>query len=193
MPKASQELFITREYSGFSLDLRNSEKHLQQLPKLAQTFAAVHAQMQCIEAGDIKNPDEGRQVTHFGDRAVYASSELFADVEAFFAAVRSGELLLNGKRVSAVVINGIGGSALGPQLAQFALRGPYWNELSAEQRDGNPKLYILDNTDPAGIHDLCAVADWSTTLVITISKSGGTREPRNNMFALQAIYERAGP
>ena len=49
------------------------------------------------------------------------------EVEAFAEAIRKGDLTSGtGKKFDAVVVNGIGGSALGPQLLQFAINGPYW-------------------------------------------------------------------
>lgn len=190
--KHADPLRMSFATNGFGLDVSRASAHLRGLDELAPAFALVHEQMRAIEAGAVKNPDENRQVTHFTDRATYGASELFADVEAFFADVRSGGLSFDGRPVEAVVINGIGGSTLGPQLAQFALCGPYWNELSREQRGGNPRIYILDNTDPAGLHDLDQVISWDTALVVTISKSGGTREPRNNMLAIEDIFAARG-
>ncbi|MBT3379910.1 MAG: glucose-6-phosphate isomerase [Lentisphaerae bacterium] len=151
-------------------------------------LAAAHKEMGKIEAGEIKNPDEKRQVTHFSDRLDYAGSAVFKAVEAFAEEVRGGTALADGKPVEAVVINGIGGSALGPQLVQFAINGPYWNELPRAARNGFPKIYFLDNTDPVGQTDLKAAVDPATTIVVTVSKSGGTRETLNNMTALEAWF-----
>lgn len=152
-------------------------------------IANAHEEMKQIEAGAIKNPDENRQVTHFSDRLSYAGSEVFEAVQTFAEQVRAGTALAGGIPVEAVVINGIGGSALGPQLVQFAVNGPYWNELSREARSGFPKIYFLDNTDPAGQTDLQATVNPATALIVTVSKSGGTRETFNNMTAMEAWFE----
>ena len=86
-------------------------------------------------------------------------------MEEFAAKVRSGEITgSTGRPFTAVAVNGIGGSALGPQLLQFAINGPYWNELSAEKRQNGLKIYFLDNTDSAEFADLCQVMDPETTL-----------------------------
>jgi len=149
--------------------------------------------MKAIEAGEIKNPDENRKVTHFTDRAEYSHSELFAAVKSFADGVAQGKILsASGKKFTQAVINGIGGSALGPQLMQFAVNGPYWNELSEARRRGYLKLYFLDNTDPAGIADLEKVLDPETALAVTISKSGGTQETQNNLAALEKVFAEAG-
>ena len=179
--------------TGFTVDVRGMDLAAQALESLAGVEDAplvqAHAEMQRLEAGAIKNPDENRKVTHFSDRQGYCDSGVFADVEAFAAGVRDGRVTVNGNRVTAVVINGIGGSALGPQLMQRAVNGPYWNELEAP---GAPRIYFLDNTDPAGIHDLKQVVDFAGTLVVSISKSGGTQETRNNMVALAAEFADRG-
>ena len=140
-----------------------------------------------------KNPDENRKVTHFTDRKNYLDSDLFKSVKAFADQIAAGEIKSStGKKFTQAVINGIGGSALGPQLMQFAVNGPYWNELSDAQRHGYLKIYFLDNTDPAGVEDLMQVMDLETTLVVTISKSGGTQETKNNLDALEDIFAAAG-
>lgn len=176
--------------TGFTLDIAGMDLPAAELQALRAPLAAAHQEMSKIEAGEIKNPDENRQVTHFTDRIHYCDSEVFRDVQAFAEDIRTGSIMPHGKPVEAVVLNGIGGSALGPQFLQFALNGPYWNELP--QRNGWPRIYFLDNTDPAGVNDLQAVLDFERTLVVSVSKSGGTQETRNNMLALQAEFEGRG-
>jgi glucose-6-phosphate isomerase len=177
----------------FALDFRQSTLSTADFAALSDKLAAAHQGMQAIEAGEIKNPDEQRQVTHFTDRVSYGGSPTFNQVEAYFASLRSGATTgATGKTIDAVVINGIGGSALGPQLLQFAINGPYWNELSREARGGAARIYFTDNTDSAGIVDILAVADLERTLVVSISKSGGTRETANNLKAFADAYAAAG-
>ncbi len=146
-----------------------------------------------IEAGEIKNPDEKRKVTHFTDRLSYVGSPIYQEVEAFVEAVRTGKITGGtGKKFNAVAVNGIGGSALGPQLMQFAVNGPYWNEKTDTARNGYLKLYFLDNTDSAEFVDLLSVMDPETTLHLVISKSGGTQETKNNMIAMEKFYAEKG-
>jgi len=143
--------------------------------------------MRQIESGAVWNIDEGRKVTHFTDRRRYPQTALYREVERFAEEIRTGGR--NGSPMfDAVIMNGIGGSALGPQLLQFALNGPYWNELSADKRGGRPRIYFLDNTDPAGLRDVLEVVDLERTLTVTVSKSGKTRETLNNMLALAQEY-----
>ena len=194
-PHRTIPCFVDRR-TGLTLDVSGMELPAAALdalvggrrPPAQSPLAQAHAEMQRLERGEIKNPDEGRKVTHFSDRVVYTDSELFRDVESFAAAVRSGDVRVSANRVENVVVNGIGGSALGPQLLQFAINGPYWNELSPGARGDGARMYFLDNTDSAGLADVLAAVDLGRALVITISKSGGTRETRNNMIALEQAY-----
>jgi glucose-6-phosphate isomerase len=79
---------------------------------------------------------------------------------------------------------GIGGSALGPEFVHHALG------TSADRM----KVRFFDNTDPDGIDKVLQALDGQLdeTLVVVISKSGGTKETRNGMLEAQAAYERAG-
>lgn len=181
--------------SGFSLNMSGMPLAADQLDALIQPgpdgqspIALAHAGMLAIENGEIKNPDEKRKVTHFSDRQDYLSSAVCRQVEDFAENVCTGTY----GEIDAVILNGIGGSALGPQLLQFALNGPYWNELSREQRRGYPRIYFLDNTDAAGLVDVMQVVDPAKSLVVTVSKSGGTQETANNMTGLEQAFAAAG-
>ncbi len=175
---------------GFTLAAAGMKFTDAQLNELKDKFAAAHQEMKKLEAGAIKNPDEKRQVTHFTDRVSYVESALFQEVQDFAKAVSEGRVAgSTGRKFESVVINGIGGSALGPQLMQFVVNGPYWNELSDKTRGGYLKIYFLDNTDSAGFADLIAVIDPETTLVVNISKSGGTQETKNNTAALEGHFK----
>jgi glucose-6-phosphate isomerase len=179
--------------SGFSLGVSGMNFTENDLKDMSDKFESAHQEMQKIESGEIKNPDENRKVTHFTDRTIYSGSKLFIEVEEFAEELRSGKIVgSTGKKFDSVIVNGIGGSALGPQLMQFAVNGPYWNEFSSEKRNGYLKIYFLDNTDTAGIADLAEVLDLETALIANISKSGGTQETKNNMISLENIYKKAG-
>ena len=180
-------------YSGFAIDFSRMNIDMAQVEALQDKFNAAADQMAALEAGAIKNPDEKRKVTHFTDRISYRNSELFKEVEAFAEAIRKGDLTSGtGKKFDAVVVNGIGGSALGPQLLQFAINGPYWNEKNPAARQGYLRVYFLDNTDSSGLADVLEVIDLETTLQLCVSKSGGTQETLNNLTALENIYAAAG-
>ena len=179
--------------SGFAVAFAGMKFDEKDLALLESRFDRAKTEMARIEAGEIKNPDEKRKVTHFTDRLGYPRSALFAEVEDFASQVRSGKITgSTGRTFDALVVNGIGGSALGPQLMQFAVNGPYWNELDREKRGGSLKLYFLDNTDSAEFADLLQVMDPERTIQLVISKSGGTRETKNNMIAMEAFYASRG-
>ena len=189
----NQKYTLIDPATGFTIAFAGMKFEDKDLAALAPSFERAKREVARIEAGEIKNPDENRKVTHFTDRIDYVNSELFAAVEAFADGVRSGKITgATGKTFDALVVNGIGGSALGPQLMQFAINGPYWNELSSEKRKNNLKLYFLDNTDSAEFADLLAVMDPERTIQLVISKSGGTRETRNNMVAMENFYAAKG-
>ena len=184
--------FIDGE-SAFQVNFAGMNFAENELIQMESRFVSVHAEMQKIEIGEIKNPDEGRKVTHFTDRSIYTGGSEFTEVEAFVEQIRTGTVRgATGEKFEAAVINGIGGSALGPQLVQMAINGPYWNELSENRRRGFLKIYFLDNTDTAGAADAFAVCDPARTLVVNISKSGGTQETKNNMIDCMNIYREAG-
>ena len=68
---ANRELVYVRDHLGFSLNLDQSGLSPADYDTLGEAIRAAHGEMQRIEAGEIKNPDEGRRVTHFMDRVAY--------------------------------------------------------------------------------------------------------------------------
>jgi glucose-6-phosphate isomerase len=159
-------------------------------PKLQDAYA----QMADLEAGAIKNPDEGRMVGHYWLRAPHLAPQglgaeieaVLSDIETFAASVHDGTLRCEGgDKFKNILIVGIGGSALGPQFVTGALSHPDSDKMTA---------YFFDNTDPDGIErTLARIGDeLGVTLTIVISKSGGTKETRNGMLEAAAAYTEAG-
>jgi len=157
------------------------------MPKFEQAFV----QMKDLEAGAIANPDEQRMVGHYWLRNpdLAPSEDLKKDIietineiETFARDVHSGAIHPpNAEKFTDVLSIGIGGSALGPQFVAEALGA-----------DSPPlTIHFIDNTDPAGIdRTLAKLSDrLNTTLVIVISKSGSTPEPRNGMLEVQNAYQ----
>ena len=154
-------------------------------------MAAAMDAMAALEAGAIANPDENRQVGHYWLRApeLAPTPEIRAAIEDTLAAVHTfarrvhrGELAApGGQAFSDVLIVGIGGSALGPQLAADALGDPRRDRLAP---------HFFDNTDPDGMDRVLAgLGDkLARTLVLVISKSGGTAETRNGMLVAKAAF-----
>ncbi len=80
------------------------------------------------------------------------------------------------RQCDALVVIGIGGSALGAAALRDALLPPSWNELDDEARSRLPTLHILDNPDPDTVAALLARLDPARTLFNVVSKSGTTAE-----------------
>lgn len=80
------------------------------------------------------------------------------------------------RRVTDVVVLGIGGSALGPIALRTALCPSGWNMLDDRDRGGRPRLHVLDNIDPVTIVALLERIELTRTLFLVVSKSGGTAE-----------------
>ena len=79
-------------------------------------------------------------------------------------------------RFDDVVVLGIGGSALGLTALKTALRPFYWNRLSDRARRLQPRLWVMDNVDPAEFAAMIEYINPHTTLFNIISKSGETAE-----------------
>jgi glucose-6-phosphate isomerase len=178
---------------GLYLDIsrmRFSESLVESLqPKFAEAFKAMAA----LEQGAIANPDENRMVGHYWlrdpDIAPLELKNQIIDnldhIDAFVRQVHDGTIRPpTASKFTDVISIGIGGSALGPQFVADALSGDF------------PPLAIhfIDNTDPAGIDRIInrLRSRLNSTLVIVISKSGGTPETRNAMLELKRAYEQQG-
>jgi len=98
-----------------------------------------------------------------------------------------------GERFENVVVLGIGGSALGTLTLFRALRPLYHNLMSREERGNRPRLFILDNVDPAGFGEALALLDPGRSVFCVISKSGSTVETSCQfMIARQWMREAVG-
>lgn len=84
-----------------------------------------------------------------------------------------------------VVLCGIGGSALGPNMLRSALCPPRWNELDLTARGGWPRLHVMDNVDPVTMSALFDRVDLKRTRVLVISKSGGTAETMSQYLVVR--------
>ena len=162
-------------------------------PRMEAAFDA----MDRLEAGAIANPDEERMVGHYWLRDPERApdpqiarwiGEVSERVKHFAAAVHAGEIApppsTGKKKFTDVLQIGIGGSALGPQLVADCL---------GARRD-KLRIHFLDNTDPDGIlRTLDALGTrLKSTLVLVVSKSGGTPETRNGMAETRAHFDRKG-
>jgi glucose-6-phosphate isomerase len=159
-------------------------------PRITDAFVAMAE----LEKGAIANPDEQRMVGHYWLRKpeLAPNARLRADIEEtnarikeFAAQVHSGTISpQRQKKFEHILLIGIGGSALGPQLIADALRS---------ERDPCD-AYFFDNTDPDGFDRVREKIgkNLARTLVVVISKSGGTKETRNGMLEAQSFFEQNG-
>jgi glucose-6-phosphate isomerase len=91
-----------------------------------------------------------------------------------------------------VVVLGIGGSALGAVCLRTALLPRDWNARSAAQRNGRPRLHVLDNVDPRSVAGLLDLVNLPRTRVLVISKSGSTAETMAQYLLVRDRLRAAG-
>jgi glucose-6-phosphate isomerase len=90
-----------------------------------------------------------------------------------------------------LVVLGIGGSALGTTALVTALKPPYYNLLSEEERGGRPRVFVMDNVDPETFHQMMRICPPEKTLYNVISKSGGTAETVAQLLVVVDLLEKA--
>ncbi|MGQ9917029.1 MAG: glucose-6-phosphate isomerase [Bryobacteraceae bacterium] len=182
------EYLVTVPQVGLSLDVSRMNFSGAWLDSMEPAMQRAYAAMEALERGAVANPDENRMVGHYWLRAPHLapSADLRIAIESVRNRVR--EFAARIHEVSAftdVLSIGIGGSALGPMLLSDALGHP---------RHDRMRLHFFDNTDPDGIERVLAALEGrlDRTLVLVISKSGGTPETHNGMKLAEAAFARAG-
>ena len=114
----------------------------------------------------------------------YNQEEIVVKIEKVAAHVRAN--------YEALVVLGIGGSALGPIAVHQALNHLHYNELPADKRPG-PKFYVEDNIDPERMAALFDVIDVAKTCFCIITKSGATAETMSQYLIIsEALKARVG-
>ncbi len=189
-----QQYFLSYDDLGISVDISRMDFDADFFPAMAVAADRACRQMKELEAGAIANPDENRMVGHYWlrDSSLAPTPELKAEIDqtkaailSFAADVHAGKILSStGAKFTDLLVVGIGGSALGPELVADALWSP-----------SNPiRVHFFDNTDPDGMEKVLAQigANLGSTLVTVISKSGGTKESRNGMLTAQDAFKKAG-
>ena len=189
-----QQSLVRYPQHGFSLDLSLMDIAPGHADALAPRIEKAFADLAAVESGAIANPDEGRMVGHYWLRnaALAPTEELrravtepLSALKQFAEQIHTGGIAPpNGGNFQQVLLIGIGGSALGPQLVSEAIG-----------QNARLPLHFFDNTDPAGMDAVLARlarTGLDQTLVLVISKSGGTAETRNGMLEAKAAFEAAG-
>lgn len=189
-----QDWLYYEEKLGFYLDISrmsfDDDFVAQMQPQLDNAFESVAK----LEQGAIANPDEKRMVGHYwlrnpelapNKKITEEIKESVAEIIDFAQKIHSGAIKPpSAPKFTDLISIGIGGSALGPQFVAEALAST------------NPPLQIhfIDNTDPAGIDRVFSKVKsrLESTLVLVITKSGGTPETRNGMLETKNFYEKSG-
>lgn len=179
---------------GFSLDTSLLPLSPDWLAEMQSRIDRAFSDMQALESGAVANPDEGRMVGHYWLRAPQFApndeiraqiTEPLKELKQFAEKVHTGQIAPpSAPSFRRILLIGIGGSALGPQLVDQAIG-----------QGAKLPIHFFDNTDPAGMdHTLANIGseNLSTTLVLVVSKSGGTAETRNGMVEAKAAYDAAG-
>ncbi len=182
---------------GFGLDLSRLPISDDFYPRMEPAMQKAFADMAALEKGAIANPDENRMVGHYWLRAPALAptpelrdeiTDTLTAIKDFAAKVHRGELTApGGVKFRDLLVVGIGGSALGPQFVSHALGRP------GGRRD-KMRVSFFDNTDPDGMDYVLSELGnrLKQTLVVVISKSGGTVETRNGMLEAAAAFQAAG-
>ncbi len=179
---------------GLQLDISRMMFDEKYLEGMAGVMSRALDAMDELERGGKVNVDEDRMVGHYWLRAPRLAptqtirtgiEQTIASVAQFADNVHAGAVRpQRGDGFYIVLVIGIGGSVLGPQLVCDALG----------QSDDPVIVRFIDNTDPDGIDRVLSELDeaLAQTLTVVVSKSGATVETRNAMLEVAAAYERAG-
>ncbi len=189
-----QTLYFSHESAQFWADFSFVDFSEDYLSSMTQPINDALEQMKALESGAISNPDENRMVGHYwlrnaelapSNELTQAIRETLTQVKQLSAQVHSGSLQSPQGSFTDLLVIGIGGSALGPQFVGKALGHPKKDKL---------KVHFFDNTDPDGIDlTLSEIGPaLKTTLVLVISKSGGTPETRNGMLEAENAFSSQG-
>ncbi len=189
-----QDWLYYHEGLGLYLDISRMRFSDDLISTLQPKFDKAFKDLTALESGAIANPDEDRMVGHYWlrDSALAPTPELREDIDttlakirAFAQKVHSGEIHPpDAAKFTDILSVGIGGSALGPEFVAEALGAI----------DAPMQIHFIDNTDPAGIDKvLTKLKDrLASTLVVIMTKSGGTPETRNGMLEVRHAFEQQG-
>ncbi len=189
-----KEFYYQDEALGVSLDISRIPFPDGFLASMEPRIQKAFGEMAAIEKGAIANTSEKRMVGHYWLRAPKLAptkeisdeiTSTLAAIKEFAAKVHSGAISGTKGPFTHLLVIGIGGSALGPQLVSQALGQP-----------GKDRMEVLffDNSDPDGFDYVLAKLGphLARTLVVVISKSGGTIETRNGQLEAAEAFKAAG-
>lgn len=151
-----------------------------------------------VNSTAVKEESEDRSVDHYNLRhpkelvkgkSLQHSLQLWQEINSAVGKIVRGENKnKDGERYTDVIFNGIGGSFLGPLMLVIAMRGDQFNFNS-----GIPmRLHFTSNTDPDSFHMLMEKLNLHTTIMVNMSKSGGTAETKCNMETFNKVLAQRG-
>ncbi len=179
---------------GMSIDTSRMNAPKKLPDSLQEKFSNAFAQMQDLEKGSIANPDENQMVGHYWLRNPFLAptkiiqnqiSSTLEKIQQFATDIHQQKVKpQKSTQFRNVLTLGVGGSALAPQLIHNALGS----------KKESMRFYFIDNTDPDGIDRMIASIGkgLAETLILIISKSGGTLETRNAMIEAREFYKSVG-
>ena len=187
---------FTVEAAGWTLDYsknRIDEKVMKALVKLAKE-SNLKEEIEKMFTGKKINATEGRAVLHTalrnlnkGDTVKVDGKDVLKDVRKvldqmgdFSDKVRQGKWKgFTGRRIRNVVNIGIGGSDLGPVMANIALT-PYTKR--------NMKFFFVSNVDSTHLAETLRQVKAAETLFIIASKTFTTQETMSNALAAKEWF-----
>src|SRR6476619_4386577 len=187
-----QQYFVRYGEIGFTIDISRMRFGDDFLRSMGARAQKAFSEMRQLESGATANSDEHRMDGHYWlrDPAWVPSAALRWDIEEpnarikkFAADVHAGDITPAQGKFRHLLLVGIGGSALGPEFVADALG----------TADDPMNVFFFDNTDPDGFDRVWPKLNGvlNETLVIVISKSGGTKETRNGMVEAETHYRAA--
>ncbi len=189
-----KEFYYEDAALGLALDVSRIPFPEGYLGSMEPRIQKAFAEMTAIEKGAIANTSEKRMVGHYWLRAPELAptreisgeiTSTLASIKAFASKVHSGAIAGPKGRFTHLLVIGIGGSALGPQFVSQALGQPGGDRMD---------VLFFDNSDPDGFDYVLAKLGphLAQTLVVVISKSGGTLETRNGQLEAAEAFKAAG-
>jgi glucose-6-phosphate isomerase len=189
-----KELLYQNDALGLAVDISRIPFPDGYLASMEARIQQAFAGMAALEKGAIANTTEKRMVGHYWLRApeLAPTKEITGEIVSTLAAIKKFALKVHSGvttgpkgNLTHLLVIGIGGSALGPQFVSQALGTPRIDRM---------KAHFFDNTDPDGFDTVLAELgpNLAKTLVVVISKSGGTVETHNGQLAAAAAFKAAG-
>ncbi len=152
----------------------------------------IEGQLTAIHTGFAKEQEAGIETLRKHLRAWTVSQEQTQDIEDTLALAKRIR-----ERFKVFVLVGIGGSDLGGRVLHDTLDDPFYNQRTAEERQGGLELYFLGDTfDPkrlVALLDMLRKRNLLTeTCINVVSKSGKTGETIAAAMILREQLQQAG-